>query len=263
MKGFTVSAEKCIVPPSSGPKILCLDIETSPHLASVWGLFDQNISLSQLRECTRVICWAAKWHGRPGVEFRSDHHDGHTQQIKRMHDLLDEADIVTGWNHRGFDLKHLNREFVLMGLAPPAPYVTLDLMLEVKKHFRFASNKLDHVSRQLGLGQKVSNGGQALWDACLIQNDPSAWEKMRKYNVQDTRLTEKVFDAIKPWLKMPNVALITGKEGLACTSCGSTSVVKRGYSISVSGKYQRYVCKKCGKFSKGTQRLATTELRPL
>ena len=255
--------ETRIKPPSSGPKVLCLDIETSPHLASVWGLWQQNVSLSQLRECTRVICWAAKWHSKPGVEFRSDHHDGHDKQIARMHELLDEADIVTGWNHKGFDLKHLNREFVLAGLAPPAPYITLDLMLEVRKHFKFASNKLDHVAQQLGVGKKVSNSGMSLWDACLIQNDPAAWAKMRQYNVQDTRLTEKVYDAIKPWLKMPNVALILGKEGLACTSCGSSSVVKRGFSISTTGMYQRYVCKKCKRFSKSAQRVATTELRPL
>lgn len=255
--------ETRIKPPSSGPKILCLDIETSPHVAAVWGLWQQNVSLSQLRECTRVICWAAKWYGRGGVEFRSDHHDGHEPQINRMWELLDEADIVTGWNHKGFDLKHLNREFVLLGLAPPAPYVTLDLMLEVKKHFRFASNKLDHVSQQLGLGKKVSNGGQSLWDACLIKNDPAAWEKMRKYNVQDTRLTEKVFSAIKPWLKMPNVALMNGVEGLACTACGSRKVVKRGFAITTSGAYQRYVCKVCRKFSRAAHRAATTDLRPL
>lgn len=252
-----------IEPPKSGPKILCLDIETSPHVAAVWGLWQQNVSLSQLRECTRVICWAAKWHGKAGVEFRSDHHDGHDKQIKRMHELLDQADIVTGWNHKGFDLKHLNREFVLARLAPPSPYVTLDLMLEVKRHFRFASNKLDHVSQQLGLGKKLSNGGQSLWDACLIRNDPDAWALMRRYNVQDTRLTEKVFDAIKPWLKMPNVALIAGVEGLACTSCGSTSVVKRGFAITGSGAYQRFVCKRCKRFSRASTRLATTELRPV
>lgn len=255
--------ETRLAPPKSGPKILCLDIETSPHVAAVWGLWQQNVSLSQLRECTRVICWAAKWHGKAGVEFRSDHHDGHEAQIKRMWKLLDDADIVTGWNQKSFDLKHLNREFVLMGLAPPAPYITLDLMLEVKKHFRFASNKLDHVSRQLGIGQKVSNGGQSLWDACLIRNDPAAWSLMRRYNIQDTRLTEKVFDAIKTWVKLPNVALMNGVEGLACTSCGSTSVVKRGFAITASGAYQRFACKKCKRFSRGAQRVATTELRPL
>ena len=255
--------ETRVTAPKTGPKILCLDIETSPHVAAVWGLWDQRVSLNQLRECTRVICWAAKWHGKSGVEFRSDHHDGHEAQIRRMHAMLDEADVVTGWNHKGFDLKHLNREFVLLGLAPPAPYVILDLMLEVRKQFRFASNKLDHVSQQLGLGKKVSNSGMSLWDACIIQNDPSAWEKMRRYNVQDVRLTEKVYDAIKPWCKMPNIALITGVEGLACTACGSGSVVKRGFAITASGAYQRFVCKKCKKFSRGMQRLATTELRPL
>ena len=33
---------------SDNARILIIDIETSPNLAYVWGLFDQTVSLSQL-----------------------------------------------------------------------------------------------------------------------------------------------------------------------------------------------------------------------
>lgn len=68
------------VAPLSGPKVLTLDIETSPNLAHVWSLWKQNVSLSQLMQSGQVICFAAKWHDKPKVTFHSDHHDGHDEK---------------------------------------------------------------------------------------------------------------------------------------------------------------------------------------
>lgn len=243
-------------------KILTLDIETSPHIASVWGLWQQNVSLNQLRECTTVICWAAKWHGNSKIEFMSDHHDDHESMISWIWDLLDKADIVVGWNHKAFDLKHLNREFLLMGLSPPSKYVVVDLMLETRKNFKFASNKLDHVSRQLDIGHKLHHTGMELWNDCVIRDDPKAWAVMKRYNIQDVKLTEKVFDTLRPWLKMPNIALYMGLEGFACPSCGSDALQRRGYAYKSAGVYQRYQCTDCTKWSTDSKRFATTVLRP-
>ena len=244
------------------PKILTLDIETSPHIASVWGLFQQNVSLNQLRECTTVISWAAKWHGKKTVIFRSDFHSGHQGLVLDMWNLLDEADIVLGWNQKGFDLKHLNREFLLAGLIPPSKYVIVDLMLETRRNFRFASNKLDHVSQQLDVGSKLSHTGMELWNGCVIENDPKSWAIMKRYNIQDVKLTEQVFDALRPWLKMPNVNLYTGNEGTACPGCGSENLTKRGTAKKATGTYQRYQCIDCAKWSTDAKRISTTQLRP-
>lgn len=41
-------------------RILTLDLETSPNIAHVWGLWQQNVSLNQLMESTQVISWAGK-----------------------------------------------------------------------------------------------------------------------------------------------------------------------------------------------------------
>lgn len=249
--------------PSKGPKILTLDIETSPHVASVWGLWDQNVGLNQLRELTQVICWAAKWHGKEPVEFRSDHHDGHAEQTQRMWELMSEADILVGYNHKGFDIKHLNREFLLLGLNPPSPYKTVDLLLEARRNFKFASNKLDHVAVQLGFGQKVQHEGMPLWHACVIDDDPRAWRTMREYNIHDVILTEKVFDRLTPWLKLPNMNHYypeTWKR--RCTTCTSENLVLEGFEYTAAGKFQRFSCKDCGKFSKDPKRVSTAELRP-
>jgi len=44
-----------------GMKILFCDIETAPNLAYVWGLYDQNVAISQMVNSGYVLCWAANW----------------------------------------------------------------------------------------------------------------------------------------------------------------------------------------------------------
>ncbi len=53
-------------------KILTIDIETSPNLAHVWGLWNQNVGLPQLLEPTQMISFAAKWYETKSVQFYSD-----------------------------------------------------------------------------------------------------------------------------------------------------------------------------------------------
>src|SRR5450759_3278074 len=83
---------------SDGPRLLTLDLETSPNIAHVWGLWKNNVSLNQLIQSTNVISFAAKWHGDKRVLFRSDHHDGHEVMIQKAHGLLGEADAVIHYN---------------------------------------------------------------------------------------------------------------------------------------------------------------------
>ena len=42
--------------------------------------------------------------------------------IKGIHKLLDECDAVIHYNGSKFDIPTLNKEFLLHGLHPPAPY---------------------------------------------------------------------------------------------------------------------------------------------
>ena len=57
-------------------KALILDIETVPHTAKVWGLWNETIPLARLLEAGEVICFAAKWLDDPHSKtmFFSNHH---------------------------------------------------------------------------------------------------------------------------------------------------------------------------------------------
>ena len=232
-------------------KLLMLDIETSPNTAHIWGLRDQYISPDHLLESSYVLCWAAKWHGDKDVMFDSVHQSREKTMLRRIHGLIAEADAVVHYNGTRFDIPVLNREFLLNDMLPPAPYKQIDLLKVVRKEFRFASNKLDHIAQRLGLGQKTAHEGYQLWVKCM-NKDADAWKTMEKYNKQDVLLLEKVYDKLLPWLgrSHPNRNLY-GTTG--CPTCGSHRLQKRGFSYTTTGKYQRFQCCGCGSWSKSTK----------
>ena len=52
-------------------KILLLDIETAPNLAHVWGLWNQNVGITQIVTAGYTLCWSAKWLGSGEMSFCS------------------------------------------------------------------------------------------------------------------------------------------------------------------------------------------------
>lgn len=241
-------------------RILTIDIENRPNLGYIWDLWNQNLGLGQLVEVAETISFAAKWHGSKKVEFYSVYHHGKEEMLAQAHRLLSEADVVVGYNSKNFDMKHLNREFVLAGMDPPAPYQQVDLYLAVKRQFKFTSNKLDHVATELGLGSKTEHTGFKLWRDCMAGSE-KAWALMRKYNKQDVVITEKLYDKLKPWiLGHPQVGLY---EGLAdvCPNCGSGDYQSRGLAYTAVSIYQRFRCNDCGKWFRGNKRVEGSNVR--
>ena len=220
-----------------------LDIETAPHLAAVWGLYDQNVAINQIIKPGYTLCWAAKWYGEDEILFGSIL-DGSRKMIRRVHELLSDADAVCHYNGTKFDIPTLNKEFLLLGLKPPAPYSQIDPLRVARSRFRLASNKLDYVAQQLGLGQKEHHKGFDLWLECMAKK-PEAWAVMESYNKHDVRLLERVYERLLPWIKgHPNLSVLEGRE--CCPNCGSVKSQARGYAVTLARTYQRFQCKECG-----------------
>ena len=233
-------------------KILLIDIETAPNAAWVWGLWNQNIGINQIVNSGYVLCWAAKWYNDKKIMFSSLQEDTPKTMLRKIHALLDEADVVVHYNGAKFDIPTLNKEFVIYGIKPPAPFKQIDLYSVVKNRFRFPSNKLDFVAQALGLGQKIRHKGFELWIECM-KNAPSAWKDMKKYNLQDVILLEALYVKVLPWIKNhPHYGLYRENEFL-CTNCGSRNYHKRGWAYTTALKYQRFQCNDCGTWFRGNK----------
>ena len=190
-------------------KILLLDIETTPLQVYTWGLWDQNIGINQIIKTTEMLCFGAKWLGQKKVTFKSVHHDGKQAMLEQLHQMMEEADVLVGWNSAAFDHKHINREFLENGFRPPSITKDLDLMSVVKANFQFPSNKLDYVAQKLGVGAKFKHSGFELWIGCM-EGDNKSWAEMKKYQIQDVELLDKLYDILVPWF--PVSGSVTSKE---------------------------------------------------
>lgn len=238
-------------------RVLSLDIETSPNIAYTWGLWQQDVGTHKLIEPSRMICFAAKWMDGKRVHFFSEYHHSHEEMVAAAWHLVDEADVVMHFNGRSFDMKHLNREFLLAGLGPPSPYQEIDLLLTAKRAFKFQSNKLDYLASQLGLPGKGHSNFQ-LWVDCLA-GSKKAWKQMREYNVQDVLMLEDLYERLLPWISNhPNRNLF---DGNGCPRCGSSRLVRRGYRHTQVSTFQRYRCADCGGWSSSTKRESGTTLK--
>lgn len=240
------------------PKILLIDIETAPNLGYIWGKYEQNVI--DYKTEWYLLSFCAKWLGEKKMIsyklndfklFKKDK-ENDFELIRKLWDLLDEADIIIGHNSDEFDIKKTNARFLFHHLRPPTPYKTLDTKKIAKKYFNFNSNKLDDLGRYLGIGRKMEHEGFSLWLKCMA-GDESAWNRMIRYNKQDVILLEKLYKRFLPYItNHPNYGLYQQKE-FACPNCGSYHLHKRGYAMTKTNMYNRWQCQECGSWSQSVK----------
>ena len=231
-------------------KTLYIDVETSPNLAYVWRLWDQNISLNQVVEQTEILCFAHMWGTSKRAATCDIWNDGRRAMAAKLHELLNEADLVVGYNSRSFDVKLINSLMVEEGFGPPSPYAQFDLYVEAKKAFKWPTMKLQNVLERLGLENKLSTGGFELWKGCL-EGDWDCIGKMLAYNKQDVEIMPALLERLRPWSRSyPNRSLFVDTENPVCPRCGSTHVGPRGQYTSGTGTYRKYFCKECKSWSR-------------
>ncbi len=244
--------------------ILSIDVENTPNMAYIWDLFHNDyVSNEMLVQAKRIFCFAGQWLGEDiptgytsEPVFYSDFHDGHGAMVESMHYLLNVADVAVYYNGDRFDRPLCNREMWHEHFTPPSPYKRVDLYKVIRAEFGFPSGKLDYVSQEMGIGQKVQHEGFDLWRKCMAQ-DPDAWAKMMEYNIGDVVLTGKLFYEMLPWIPgLPSFGAMNGLD--VCPGCGNPSLTKEGFAYTRTGKYQRFSCHQCGTWSRDTHRMDGT-----
>lgn len=249
-----------------GPKVLLLDIETSPLMSYTWGLWQQNVALNQIKQDWHLLSFSAKFLGDSKIIYRDQRNKKDITDdkalLKEIWELLDEADIVITQNGKKFDIKKLNARFIINGFPPPSSFKQIDTLVMARKYFGFTSNKLEYLSNTLNKKFKKQTkrefSGFDLWKECLA-NNLKAWKEMEKYNKYDVLALEEVYEKLIPWDSSINFNLYKDENDVISCKCGSTSFLKRGFAYTTKGKYQRYRCNKCGAETRDTVNLFTKD----
>ena len=241
------------IPEKQEPKILILDIETSPLELYGWQLFGEvNFGLNQVKKDWLVLSWAAKWLGSPESQVMyADLRDGAKDDsgiLSQIWQLLDEADIVITQNGIRFDIKKLNARFIQLGYPKPSSFRQIDTLRIAKKHFSFTSNKLAYMTDKLCTKYKKLDhaefSGFDLWKECLAGN-LRAWDCMRTYNSYDILSLEELYLILRSWDSSLNFNVYHDNLQNKCV-CGSVDFKSHGYRYSNSGKFSRHICSSCG-----------------
>lgn len=254
---------------NKGPRVLIFDIETAPMLGYIWGLWDNNVSLEQLHKDWHILSWSAKWLNDPPSKIMyADQRNAKDitndkKILEQLWKLLDEADVVITQNGKAFDHKKVNARFVMNGMKPPSTYKHIDTMLIAKKHFAFTSNKLQYMSEKLCSKFKKLKPkkfpGFEMWLQCMKGN-LAAWKEMELYNKHDVLALEELYYKLIPWESSLNFNVFTDSEDVICT-CGHDKFFSKGRVYTNAGAYRRYICKKCGKETRGRENLLSKDKR--
>ena len=238
----------------SKPRILVLDIETSPVINARFQ-FDRNpyISADAVLEDWYIICAAWKFVGSPKVYAvaadmvkRDD-----KQVVKALRAAIEESDIVVGHNLQKFDLKCLTTRLIVNRLQPLPEVGVVDTYRSVKKVGAFTSSKLTYLSRVLNGQDKLKMDFQD-WLDCRM-NKKSAIKKMVDYNKIDVVRAEELYISLLPYIKShPHVGVLKGHlRDESCPKCGSKDIKHNGMRVSAAGVKKREIqCAHCHSYSR-------------
>jgi hypothetical protein len=246
------------------PRVGVLDIETLPAETLTFALFDQNISLEQVLTDVCLLSWAGKFLNEPEVysdilTSKEAPKKDTKRIVKTCWDFMSKCDVIIGHNLISFDGKLMNT-FFLENNFVPIKYTPVDTLLVAKTNFRFSSNKLAFINRQLGIREKLSNEGFVLWRRCL-QGDQESLDIMMEYNIGDIFSTEQLFYKIRPYVKSFNVALYNEIDDYQCPVCGSLKLKSNGFYFTSAGKWESVVCEDCNCVSRKKDNLLDKDKR--
>ena len=226
-------------------KILLYDLEVSREVVEGYRN-GRDFNVVKTIRNQELMCFAYKWLGERAVKFVSMHdNDDDMTMTEKLWELLDEADIAVAHNANGFDNKMANRFFIKDGLPPVKPYKTVDTLSVARSQFKFPSNRLNDLCEFLGLGSK-EKVTYADVETAFLAGDKGAERLMKKYNVKDVELLEKLYLELLPYIRNhPNLGDINQVDGI-CPKCESANLIKEGTHARRGGRVQSYSCGYCG-----------------
>jgi DNA polymerase elongation subunit (family B) len=233
---------------TANPKVLLLDIETSPIQGRFWECGKQYVNSTQIVKDWFIFGYSAKWLF--SEEIMSDFvtpKEARKRDDKRImksaYKLISQADIIIGHCIKRFDMPKLRTRFFLNGFKPPMPYILLDTLQISRKEFAFSSNKLQYLSKLI-LNKEKLRTSYELWLQCEEGNKKSL-KYMEEYCRMDTELLEAVYLELRPWITShPHLPLIMNTTEQCCPNCGGFEFTEEtGYYRSPQNKYEAVRCK--------------------
>ena len=183
-------------------KILFVDLESSYNLVSSWRIGNKvRLNHDNIIQERKIICISYSLENEEKVHtlyWNSEQCDA--KMLLEFVKVLEKVDILCGHNSDSFDFKFIRTRCAYHGIPFPNKLKTIDTLKMARNSFYFNNNKLDYISKFLGVGEKVSTGGLPLWDAIILHKDKEALKTMISYCENDVRITKEVYKKLQKYV---------------------------------------------------------------
>lgn len=225
------------------------DIETSPNIVLSWRVGRKiNLDSDNLLSERAIICIAWKWENEKEVYADSwDKSRSDRSLIGRFLKVAAQADELVAHNGDRFDAPWFRTRCIYHGFPPPAAFKTIDTLQLARRNFYFNSNRMDYISKFLGMEGKLPHAF-GLWKRVVLQNDRGALDHMLAYCKQDVALLERVYHKLAGYVRpKSHLGVFGGHDKWSCPRCASLQVKKKMVRITAAGTVQHQMqCRACG-----------------
>lgn len=232
-------------------KRLFFDIETSYCQGWFWQpSFKTSITYDQVFKHSAIICICYKWQGSDKIYSLKWNKGDDKEMCLKFAEILEDSDEVVGHNGDRFDIPKFRTRLLLHGIESMQEIKSIDTLKIARQKFKFKSNRLDNIGKELGFGGKKETKGIELWHEIIQKNSKKAMAEMIEYCKRDVELLEKVFLKLEGFSKhKTHVGVFVGEDICSCPFCASeqTYFVQRRVSSNGIVKVQMK-CTKCIKY---------------
>lgn len=250
------------------PNIIVLDIETSFDLIASYGLREQYHRPENIWMDWFMIGFCHKYLDGNRVynfsllddpkRFKKNPQDDYAV-VKRMHEVVSDADVLVGHNMAGFDWKKFYARVIYHKLPPIDKPKIVDTLKEARK-VSFTSNKMSYLAKHLGLTHKARHSDD-MW-LRILRGEKKAVQECVDYCKTDVLVSEQMYLRLRPYMAThPNHNLWRADGIECCRNCNGDNIAKAGIRTTTTLKYQRYRCCDCGAHMQGTKSIKRVTLK--
>lgn len=227
-----------------------------------------------------IICWKGQWEDSKKIigasvtdnekRWKKDPMDDY-HPVKELYEQVKDADVLVGHNMDKFDWMKFMARVTYHKMLPLAKPKIIDTWQMAKSIGQYTSNSLGYLTEHHGLATKASNRGNDMWNDVvrhIINRDDKAARAVIKevmdYCGPDVTACKELYHFLLPYAPQRfrlNANLYRGEGVECCPVCEHEELMQRGYALTVTGKYPRYQCKKCGSWCQGKKSVAKVSLK--
>lgn len=170
--------------------------------------------------------------------------------VKDIRKILSKAGAWFTWYGVRHDVPLVDSRLVHHGMKPLPHVGHIDGWRVAKYKLRLPSNRLETVSRFLGVAEKTPIRDEMWVRARSGYKDGLSY--VYRHGLQDALVTKQVYKKLLPLIeKHPNIYRIGNTDNRHCRNCGGKHVQRDGFDYAEKTVYRRYECQECGKTWRG------------